>query len=372
MFFHILLTTECDLECTYCYGKACDDIDSDFAFDVDYSLPTRVAYPVSQLAAFCAEDPDCVLSFYGGEPMLCLAEMKEIMDKIRAKHFLLQTNGLHLSALEPEYVNRLHTILVSIDGRQPLTDHHRGTGVYQRVISNLNTIRHNGFLGEVIARMTVTEDTDITEEVTWLAQNSDYSFSSIHWQLDAGFWKSDFAKRQFQHWVKTSYNPGIRKLIRYWVDHMETTGNVLKLYPFVGVMRSLLHHEDSLLRCGSGWINYSILTDGTIVPCPAMGGMRDFYLGHISGTHPTELRRVTVGQPCTDCPNIGQCGGRCLYANITKRWSDEAYALVCSTVKNSVTCLMQETERVEQLISSGKLQLEQFDYLKYNGCEIIP
>jgi uncharacterized protein len=372
MFFHVLLTTECDLQCTYCYGKACDDIDSDFSFDVDYSLPTKASYPVSQLEAFCAKDPDCILSFYGGEPMLCLAEMKAIMDRVKAKHFLVQTNGLHLSELEPEYVNRFHTILVSIDGCQALTDHCRGLGVYRKVINSLNTVRRNGFEGEVIARMTVTEETNIAEQVQWLAQNSEYSFASIHWQLDAGFWGHDFAKRGFQQWVETAYNPGIRKLVRFWVDRMETTGTVLKLYPFLGVMRSLLRNECSLLRCGSGWINYSILTDGTIVPCPAMGGMKDFYLGHISSTHPRELRSITVTHPCTGCEVMGQCGGRCLYANITKRWSDEAYAHVCSTVKNLVTYLMQETDRVRPLISSGKLRLEQFDYLMYNGCEIIP
>jgi putative peptide-modifying radical SAM enzyme len=372
MFFHVLLTTECDLQCRYCYGKACDDIDSDFPLEVDYSLPKKVSYPVSQLAAFCAKDPECVLSFYGGEPMLRLAEIREIMDGVKAKHFLIQTNGLHLDKLEPEYVNRFHTILVSIDGHQRLTDYYRGRGVYQRVIDNLGTIKRNGFEGEIIARMTVMEKTDIAEEVMWLLHNSDFSFSSVHWQLDAGFWKNDFAKREFRQWAEESYNLGIRRLMRFWIDQMENRGKVLKLYPFLGVMHSLLHHEECLLRCGSGWINYSILTDGTVVPCPAMGGMKDFYLGHISNTHPKELKRILVSKPCIECEIINECGGRCLYANITKRWSDEAYALVCSTVKNLVSCLRQETSRVSRLITSGKIGLEDFCYLKYNGCEIIP
>ncbi len=360
------------MQCRYCYGKACDDIDSDFPLDVDYSLPKKISYPVSQLATFCAKDPDCVLSFYGGEPMLCLAKMREIMDRVRAKHFLIQTNGLHLAKFEPEYVNRFHTILVSVDGRQALTDYYRGDGVYQKVVENLKTIRRNGFEGEVVARMTVMEETSIAEEVEWLLGNSDFSFSSIHWQLDAGFWKNDFAKGRFKQWVEESYNPGIRQLVRFWVDQMESKWKVLKLYPFLGVMHSLLHNEDCLLRCGSGWINYSILTDGTIVPCPTMGGMKDFYLGHVSNAHPKELKRISVSKPCTECEIIGECGGRCLYANITKRWSDEAYVLVCGTVKNLVFCLRQETDRVRRLISLGKIRLEDFDYLKYNGCEIIP
>lgn len=372
MFFHVLLTTECDLHCRYCYGKSCDDIDSDFPFNIDYSVPKTPDYSIDQLAAFCEKDPNCVISFYGGEPMLCLDELREIMDKVKAKHFVIQTNGLHLDKLEPEYTNQLQTILVSIDGDQTLTDFYRGRGVYRRVVENLKTIKRIGFKGEIIARMTVKEETDIVKEVRWLLQNKDFSFSSIHWQLDAGFWKNDFAKRQFKRWVEESYNPGIRQLIRFWIDETEKKGHVLRLYPFLGLMRSLLHRERSLLRCGSGWINYTILTNGAIVPCPAMNGMKDFYLGHIFTTSPSELEKVLVSSPCTQCHILDECGGRCLYANITKRWNDEAYALVCDTVRNLISSLREEIGRVELLVSQRKLLLKDFEYLKYSGCEIIP
>ena len=372
MFFHVLLTTECDLRCKYCFGKSCDDIDSDFDFDLDYSSPKKIDYEIHSLAAFCRKDPECVLSFYGGEPMLCLKEVREIMDTVEAKHFLVQTNGLHLQELEPRYTNRFHTILVSVDGSEALTDHNRGVGVYRKVIENLKTIRRNGFLGEIIARMTVTEETNIMKEVKWLLQNREFRFSSVHWQLDAGFWKNDFAKRPFEKWVKKEYVPGIQRLARFWVDQMEKAGKVLKLYPFVGLMQSFLRGERSLLRCGSGWINYSILTDGTISPCPVMGGMKDFYLGDVFSADPRRLRKVFVAEPCTKCDIYGECGGRCLYANITKRWSSQEYALVCYTVRSLVSSLRLEVPRVRQLIAENRIGPDDFDYLKYNGCEIIP
>jgi putative peptide-modifying radical SAM enzyme len=328
-------------------------------------------YDIRQLATFCEKDPDCVLSFYGGEPMLCLEEMKQIMDNVKAKRFLIQTNGLHLNKLESGYTNQLNAILVSIDGNQKLTDYYRGTGVYQRVVDNLKAIKRNGFMGEIIARMTVMEKTDIVKEIKWLLYNKDFSFSSIHWQLDAGFWTQAYAKRPFKKWVKESYNPGIKHLVKFWVDEMEN-GNVLRLYPFLGLMHSLLHNEKSFLRCGSGWINYSILTNGAIVPCPIMSGMKDFYLGHISTSNPFKLKKLFVSEPCTECEILGICGGRCLYANITKRWSEEAYRTVCNTVKNLVSSLNQEKSRVENLIACGKIKLTDFNYTQCNGYEIIP
>lgn len=373
MFFHALLTTHCNLQCRYCYGKSCDDIGTDFEdFEIDYSLPKETDYPIEWLKEFCGKDPDCILTFYGGEPTLCLEKIRQIMDNVPAKHFLIQTNGLLLDKLEPEYINRFHTILVSVDGNEELTDYYRGTGVYRKVAENVRKFVDNGFKGEIIARMTVMEETDIFKQVTWLLNNKGLPFSSVHWQLDAGFWKNDFANRQFEKWIKESYNPGIGRLVKYWVDHMERHGNVLKLYPFLAVMNSFLNKEKSLLRCGSGWINYSILTDGSIVPCPIMGGMKDFYVGHIETAHPLKLKKIFVSKPCSKCTVISECGGRCLYANLTKQWNTHQYALVCDTVKNLIESLKKEVPRVNGLIKEGKIRLSDFDYLKYNGCEIIP
>jgi len=126
--------------------------------------------------------------------VLCIDKIKQIMNHVHVKQFNIQTNGLHLNRLEPEYMNRLSTIFVSIDGTEKLTDY-RGKGVYRKIIENVKKIRKNGFEGEIISRMTIMEETDIYENVRWLLNNPDHSFSSIHWQLDAGFWKNDFQKK---------------------------------------------------------------------------------------------------------------------------------------------------------------------------------
>jgi uncharacterized protein len=137
-------------------------------------------------------------------------------------------------------------------------------------------------------------------------------------------------------------------------------------------MHSLLHGEKTLLRCGSGWINYTILTDGHIAPCPIMGGMKDYYTNHIKTAHPLKLKQTSVSNPCTNCKILNECGGRCLYANITKLWDEYQYTLVCDTVKNLLDTLKEEEPRVKHLIRRGKITQSDFEYLKYNGCEIIP
>ena len=208
---------------------------------------------------------------------------------------MLQTNGLLLDRLPAEVLHRFHTLLVSIDGPEALTDRHRGEGVYARVLANVERLVADGFPGELIARMTVDEATGIEEAVLHC---DGLPVSGVHWQLDANFW-GDHAARDFARWVRESYDPGIRRLVDAWVARMEA-GEVARWYPFLDTTWDLLRGEPSRLRCGSGYANYTIQTDGTIVPCPIMTGMTGFYLGHIRDADPLAIPEVPVGG-CGGC-----------------------------------------------------------------------
>jgi len=372
--YYVTLTNHCNLKCRYCYGKACEDFGSDFhGLSVDYSLPASMSYDVETLSKFLKRDQKPAVVFYGGEPLLRMDKLREIIDHLTTCRFTIQTNGLLLGKLEPEYVNKFDTILVSVDGDEALTDYYRGKGTYRNVAENLMRIRENGFNGEVVARMTVGEETEIDRQVLGLIQGGELPVSSVHWQLDALFWQNDFPKRQFAEWALGSYNPRLRRLIHAWIEHMKKNGEVLRLYPLVGVMQSLLTGESSLLRCGAGWTMFNIQTDGNITPCPVMAGMKDYYLGNIQETAPESLRdAVFVSEPCTGCEIYQVCGGRCLYANATKLWGDEGFSQVCGTVKNMVDALREALPEVTHLLDEGTIRPENFQYPKYNSCEIIP
>ena len=372
--FYLTLNTNCNLQCRYCYGKSCEDFGSDFhGLEIDYSTPRLIEYSVQTLRSFLRDDPSPLLIFYGGEPLLQMRRMEQIMDAMPSARFVMQTNGLLLDRMDVKYVNKFQSVFVSLDGDKSLTDYYRGQGTYDRVLKNVNEIRENGFTGEIVARMTVGEETEIDRQVLALAKNVELPNSSVHWQLDALFWQNDFPKRHFSDWAENSYNPRLRKLIDFWVGRMRMDGEVLRLYPFLGVVESLLLDEPSRLRCGAGWSLFNIQTDGNITPCPVMAGLKDFYLGNIRETQLENMKEsVSVISPCTQCDIFSICGGRCLYANVTKLWGEEGFSQVCGTVREMTNALLEVLPEIRGLLEAGRIFVSDFHYQKYNGCEVIP
>ena len=368
---YVTLTTDCNLRCQYCYGKSCEDFGSDFNdLSVDYSLPSSSAYSIESLLAFLEAEPTSTVIFYGGEPLMRKDKLEEIMDGVSDGRFVLQTNGILLDQLNSSYVNRFESIFVSLDGSESLTDHYRGAGTYRKVMNNLKVIHENGYTGDVVARMTVAEATEIDTQVLELVRNP--LISAVHWQLDALFWQHDYPKRRFAGWIQESYNPRIRSLIGNWIEHMQNEGEVWSLYPFTGICHSLLMEISSKLRCGAGWRVFNIQTDGHITPCPVMAGMKDYYLGNIMTNIPGTLKTVSVGEPCISCDILTLCGGRCLYANVTKLWGAAGFEEVCRTVRNLINGIKDVMPEIKKLLQNGTVSLKDFNGPDYNGCEVIP
>jgi uncharacterized protein len=373
VFFHLILTDDCNLCCRYCRGKAflpgVSDKPGDLRIDTD--LPAELDIELEILYQFLASDPEAVVTFYGGEPLMRPDLIHRIVKEAPVRRFMMQTNGTMLHRIEPDVLQKFETILVSVDGPEDLTDRNRGKGVYGKVIENIHRIVGNGYAGEIIARMTVCEETDIHDSVTYLSRNPDFSFSSIHWQMDANFC-DDFRYRDFGRWVETSYNPGITRLVGDWVDMIASTGNVPKWYPFLDPVEDLLYSRGSRLRCGAGYMNYSIMTDGNIAPCPVMVGMKDYYVGNVSSSDPQRLPSLKVSGRCSECDIGSFCGGRCLYSSIVKPWSEGECEIVCGTIRHLFRELRGALPVIKELIEDGAITRDAFAHTKFNGCEIIP
>jgi putative peptide-modifying radical SAM enzyme len=340
----------------------------------DFNLPVKTQINTKELINFSKDDKDFKITFYGGEPLMQIDKIKEVIDTVPAKEFMMQTNAQDLDKLSSKYVNKLSTILVSIDGTQEHTNERRGEGVYEKVISNVKKVIQNGFKGEIIARMTVDETCNIYENVTHLYQNKNHSFSSIHYQIDAQFYESDYKNRNFKSWLDNNYKPNLKKLINWWLDIIKTKKQIPRIYPLVGITYALLTNEKAPMRCGAGHSCLGIQTNGKIVACPITAGYKPLYMGDIRKSTLNDIinNKIEPTNQCSTCSIKDICGGRCLYANKTQLWGNKGYDEVCDSIFYLVNSIKDILPQIQELIDKKELKIEDFNYPRYNGCEIIP
>ena len=355
MLYIVFLTGICNLRCRYCGGTIPEEV-----------MPHEIQYSLTDLKKFVEKDNDAIIAFYGGEPLLRINLMKNIMEEIKARRFVLQTNGFFLNKIPKEYLNRLDSILVSIDGIRGVTDYYRGNGVYEIVMDNVKKIREI-YRGDLIARMTVSERSDIYRDVMHLLS---LPFDHVHWQLNV-IWSPEDSWTDFDSWIEY-YNAGITKLANLWTENLKR-GKILGIVPFLGVIKRMFYPERGV-PCGAGRDAFAIATDGRILACPIGGEFKWNELGDIWNNEPEDIRNsVDIDEPCKSCPLYPICGGRCLFANKERFWGEEGFRKVCNTVKHLVNEMYRAKEEIEKLIENGIYMRENFYYPPFNNTtEIIP
>ncbi|UCE13058.1 MAG: TIGR04084 family radical SAM/SPASM domain-containing protein [Candidatus Heimdallarchaeota archaeon] len=362
MLYFVFLTRRCNLTCKYC-GDTQNPV---------FSIPQEIEYSLDTLLKFLKLDPNPIIAFYGGEPLLNINDLKKIMDKLENAIFLLQTNGIILDRLDSEYLQRIQTLLVSIDGTESTNDHNRGKGTYAKILRNLKYIRKSGFEGDLIARMTVSTRTEIYSNVTHLLSLKDPLFDHIHWQLDV-IWSDRNQWQDFDNWVQASYNPGISRLVKDWLNLIKGTNRIPGIVPFLGIMNTLLTNNPTRLRYRAGIDAFAIQPNGALYACPVCPEFDDFKVGDIYTKRPQDIREsLLIQSPCLECEVYSICGGRCLFANRHNFWKND-FSKVCLTIKHLISELRKVKPIVERMIDTGKITLKMFGYPPYNNsCEIIP
>jgi len=335
--------------------------------EFDEKAPFKSEIDIDELNRFLKNGD--VLIFYGGEPLLEIEKIKKIIDKIKNKvKYRIQTNGMLLHEIDSSYLNKIGKLLVSIDGNKERTDFNRGEETYDKIIENINLARKKDYAGEIVARMTISDSLDFYKQVLHLTGLIDKGlFNSIHWQLDAGFFKSDFNEKKFSRFVE-EYNKQVSKLINWWIDRLKERKFYL-LYPFVGITNSLLNNKKTKMRCGAGHSGFAITTNGMISACPVTNGVKTFYVGSIKKQ---KINEMGIKGSCLKCGYLDLCGGRCLYQNYSEFWPEKGRALICKTVRHLIDELREKIPKIKEMINKGIIRKDDFEYEKYFGPEIIP
>jgi len=359
LLFIVYTTGRCNLSCTYCGGSFHPSV-----------VPWEVKYNLHKLGDLIDEDD--VIAFYGGEPLLNMKFIRDVINTLGNDHaYVLQTNGLLLGDLSPDLIRVFDTILVSVDGVSEITNKYRGRKVYERVLNNVGKIISMGYAGDIVARMTVNEDTDIYRDVSHLLRIG--IFKHVHWQLNFVWTHKDSWKDPLR-WISNNYAPGLEKLMNDWMRMLEY-GNVPGVAPFKGVLKRLLNHDDTAPPCGSGVNSFTILPDGRIISCPIAVTEGWAYVGQLGEIDRSELEKYSarIREPCISCDYYRACGGRCLYTHIEKLWGEMGDKAICKASKILIDLVRKNLLEIKQLIDKHGIPLDSILYPPYNNTvEIIP
>jgi len=336
-----MVTPCCNLACSYCGGDL-------------HGMPKTISYDRKILADIISKDTHAVVAFYGGEPLLQPDIVKDLIKYLKADHFVINTNGYYIRSIE-DILGCFDTILLSIDGRKESTDYYRGVGCYHKVLDALEVIQGSDFSGELIARMTISHKSDIFLDVKHLLA----LFPFVHWQIDV-VWSRLWGLSEFKQWVESSYKPGLKKLISWWISEIQEE-RIHGIIPFLGIMSRLLH-GGGYLPCQAGSGSIAISTEGKILACPIAPESLWNNLGDIS----SGFQKIYVDEPCPSCDVYPICGGRCLFANKERLWGKEGFEAICDMTR----FLINELQHAVSICEPYK---DRIVYPPYNNTtEIIP
>jgi putative peptide-modifying radical SAM enzyme len=349
----IFTTGACNLRCTYCGGSFSPNI-----------VPWRVTYNLEALKKLIEKDENATVIFYGGEPLLNPGFIMKVMDNVKVRRFGIQTNGTLINLLPRDYWERMDVVLLSIDGREEVTDANRGNGVYKRAMKAVSYLRDAG-VKRLIARMTVTQLTDIYTDVTHLLN---LGFDYVHWQLNV-IWTE---KWDVLDWAIRSYLPGIRRLVNLFLENARK-GTVLGIVPILGILNAHFFTTYEGPPCGAGYKAVAISTDGRVLACPIAVREDWAVLGNVSTGF--KLMSIELPDKCQKCEYRRYCGGRCLYAIMEEKnyWGEDGVEAVDYITRETIREVLNIVPEIEQLMQQGIIKREQLIYdPTLDSTEVIP
>ena len=156
------ISTECNLSCKGCYARANGIADNP-------GKSTRPTLTPVQWREVFAEASSLGINFAllaGGEPMMRRGVI-EAASKKQNILFPIFTNGTFMDDRYFELFDRSRNLIpiMSIEGEKETTDTRRGEGVYDKLISNMDTLKEKGLIYGASVTVTTQNINEVTSDV---------------------------------------------------------------------------------------------------------------------------------------------------------------------------------------------------------------
>ena len=312
----------CNISCTYCFA-----LGGSYGGKPELMTWDTARQAVKWLLAISEESRRCQIDFFGGEPLLALDLMKQIVAYARAEaekrdihiDFGITTNGTLLEGDALEFLMQEDIgIMVSVDG--PKESHnavrkfHNGGDTFDVVAENVRTaaakrpdLLHlrstmtskNLNMPELVARLDEFGVDGISVSPTWESPHSPTSIRMEH---------------------VTELNGHIKALSDSELAGL-MSGDEATYSNFRSKIKQVLNPQDKRqYGCGGGKTYFGVDVKGDIYFCSAFGSMPEYKMGDVwnglDRAKDEQFRRdlhVDNRKGCSTCWARHLCGGGCAY-----------------------------------------------------------
>ena len=349
---------DCNLRCRYCFAD-----EGAYHSAREFMSEETAKKAMDFLIENSGNRKVLEVDFFGGEPLMCLDTIKNIVyyakekAAARGKKFLFTTttNALLLNEEAIEFFNaEMENVVLSLDGRKQVHDAIRktvnGKGSYDFVINNIkNFVKSRGDKHYYVRGTFTAKNLDFSKDVLFLADNGFDSISMEPVVTDI----DDLA-------IKEEHLPEILKeyerLCDEYLERYER-GEGFNFFHFNVDLEGGPCLSKRVSACGAGNEYFSVAPNGDIYPCHQFVGDEKFKMGNVNGGALNADIRSTFAEnclftreKCDKCFAKYICSGGCSANNYHFEGDmNKPYGVTCEMMKKRIECGMHVLARKREL-----------------------
>ena len=340
---------DCNLRCRYCFAD-----EGAYHSEREFMSEQTAKKAIDFLIENSGNRKVLEVDFFGGEPLMCLQTIKNVVAYAREKAaqkgkkflFTTTTNALLLDDDAIEFFNsEMENVVLSLDGRKEVHDAIRktknGRGSFDLVIENVKKfVRSRGDKSYYVRGTFTAKNLDFSKDVIFLAENGfdSISMEPVVTEID------DLA-------IKPEHLPEVceeyETLCQKYLDKYDG-GQGFNFFHFNVDLEGGVCLQKKISACGAGNEYFSVVPNGDIYPCHQFAGNSDFLMGNVyEGKLNTDIRNkfanscLFTREGCEDCFAKFICSGGCAANNYNFEGDiNKPYKVTCEMMKKRIECGM--------------------------------
>ncbi len=308
------MTSDCDFDCSYCYQKK----------EKEYLDITTARRAIDFFFTFLADE--CFINFYGGEPLLSVEQIKEVVSYIQHKnrnlkkkiHYSITSNGNLINKDVLQFLNKnSFTFVLSFDGLGQ--DVSRKKGSFDHLCSSLE-------------KLLECPEINLETNSVFTSQTVGYLSQSIQFIVESGVQNVILSFSNLPPWNRSELSrlkSEIASLREFSLSVYRETGEI----PVTNLRKI---SSKGIFACSAGKDRMALSSDGSLWGCCFFS---DFYK---SNGQTKENRKYCFGNVESFMNDYKQ-----VYPKVLKNYSDlqmryfftsKNYCTLCEDVTDCVIC----------------------------------